>query len=323
MRRREFLQSASCGAGAAAGVARLKPTATGALRFGQSDLVASAASRTGEAPAPHAFTPCINQATTMKADFRTSMEAYSQAGFRAVELWLDSVRPFLAKESSAAARRLLADCALRPVSSCCEEDLFFPRVPGRASKLDGFKRKLDLSAQLGAPRFVMYSAIWEGVRPKDYEAAASGLQELGELGKQFGIVVGIEFIAGAKFLGCVETTSKLLGKVSHPNLGIQFDTFHFYAGVSKLEDLENLRRGEISFVHINDVPAIPRERLQDMDRVYVGTGVMPHKTMLGALARVYSGPVSFEAFQYASLDSYEVARKAFEGLSRVLGELRG
>ena len=115
--------------------------------------------------------------------------------------------------------------------------------------------------------------------------------------------------------------SKLLRKVNHPNLGIQFDTFHFYAGVSKLEDLENLRRGEISFVHINDVPAIPRERLQDKDRVYVGQGVIPHKILLRSLARVYSGPVSFEVFQYAGLDPYEVARKGFDGLSRLLSEL--
>ena len=88
-----------------------------------------------------------------------------------------------------------------------------------------------------------------------------------------------------------------------------------------MEDLENLRRGEISFVHINDVPAIPRERLQDMDRVYVGQGVIPHRTLLRSLARVYSGPLSFEVFQYASLDPYEVAREGFDGLSGLLSEL--
>ncbi len=257
----------------------------------------------------------------MKADFKTAMEAYGKAGFRAVELWLDSVEPFLARESLAAARRVLSDSGLRPVSSCCEEDLFFPRVPDRTNKLERFKHKLDLSAQLGAPRFVMYSAISEGVKPEDYDAAISRLREIGELGKQFGIVVGIEFIAGAKFLGCVETTSKLLRKANHPNLGIQFDTFHFYAGVSKLEDLENLRRGEISFVHIDDVPAFPREGLVDMDRVYVGQGVMPHKIILRALSKVYQGPVSFEVFQYAGQDPNEVARKGFDGLSRILGEL--
>ncbi len=53
------------------------------------------------------------------------MDAYAKAGFRAVELWLESVEPFLEKELAAVARRLMSDHGVKPVSSCCEEDLFF------------------------------------------------------------------------------------------------------------------------------------------------------------------------------------------------------
>jgi hypothetical protein len=48
--------------------------------------------------------------------------------------------------------------------------------------------------------------------------------------------------------------------------------------------------------------------------------VKGYKTLLPALARICLGPVSFEAFQYASLDPYQVARKGFDGLSKLLGE---
>ncbi len=257
----------------------------------------------------------------MKADFQTSMDAYAKAGFRAVELWLDSVEPFLAAESTASARRAMADHGLQPLSSCCEEDLFFPRRKEREKKLDRFKRKLELSAELGARRFVMYSAIFEEVKPEDYAASLPRLREMGELGRQSGIVVGIEFIAGAKFLGCLETTAHLLRQAAHPNLGVLLDTFHFYAGTSKLEDIEALHPGEISWVHIDDVPALPRELLEDRDRVYVGEGVMPHEKILRALARVYQGPVSFEVFRYADEDPYFVARKSFQGLTRLLKRL--
>jgi sugar phosphate isomerase/epimerase len=268
-----------------------------------------------------AFTPCINQATTMKADFKTAMDAYSKAGFRAVELWLASIQPFLEKESTAVARRVLADHGLEPVSSCCQADLFFPRVSDRDKKLDEFRRKLDLSAQLGAKRFVMFSAVSERVAPEDYVAAVPRLREIGELGRRFDIVVGIEFIRSAKFLGCLETTSKLLREAAHPNLGVLLDTFHFYAGISKIADIVKLHGGEISFVHIDDVPAMPRELLEDKHRVFVGDGVLPLEEILRALAKVYQGPLSFEVFQYADQDPYAVAIKAFDGLARLLAGL--
>ncbi len=292
MRRREFFQSIS-----------------GATALGVSRAM----------PAP-SFTPCINQATTSEAAFPTALDAYTKAGFRAVELWLASLEGFLAKESPGVARRMMADHGIEPVSSCCQGDLFFPRVRDREKKMDEFKRRLEATAALGAPRFVMYSAIFEPVTLADYDAALPRLHELGELARQFGIRLGIEFIRGAKFLGCLETTSRLLRKVAHPNLGVLVDTFHFYAGTSKLEDFESLERGEVSFVHIDDVPALPRELLEDKHRVFLGEGVMPLAKILRALARVYQGPISFEVFQYAKEDPYQVAKKSFEGLSRLLGQ---
>ncbi len=266
------------------------------------------------------FTPCINQATTAEAAFPTALDAYAKAGFRAIELWLASLEGFLAKESPAVAKRAMADHGIVPVSSCCQGDLFFPRVRDREKKLDEFKRKLETSAALGAPRFVMYSAVFEPVTRADYDAALPHLHELGELARQFGIRLGIEFIRGAKFLGCLETTSNLLRKIAHPSLGVLVDTFHFYAGTSKFEDFENLERGEISFVHIDDVPPLPRELLEDKHRVFLGEGVMPLGKILRAVARIYQGPISFEVFQYAKGDPYQVAKKSFEGLSRLLGQ---
>lgn len=275
----------------------------------------------GPPPAP-AFTACINQATTMKADFRTALDAYGKAGFRQVELWLDSVNPFLEKNSVAVARRIMADSGLAPRSACCEcEDLIFREIPDWAKKWEAFRRKLDISAQLGANRFVMCSGVSGEVHADDYKTAVSKLHEVGELGKQFGIVVGIEFIRGATFLGSVETTANLLRQVGHPNLGVLVDTFHFYSGISKLEDIERLKPGEISWVHIDDVPPKPRELLQDADRVYVGEGVLPLEKILRTLAKVYQGPVSFEVFQYANQDPYTVAKKSYDGLARLLARL--
>lgn len=309
MKRRDFLKSAP------ATVAVLSERRA---RAGAPDR--SYWSNEGVAPPSPAFTPCINQATTMKADFKTALDAYSKAGFRLLELWLDSVTPFLKNESVAVARRVMADHGIEPRSSCCDcENLFFRELPDRDKKMDEFKRRLDLSAQLGARRFVLCSGVFEDATLADYAGAVPKLHEIGDLGRQFDIIVGVEFIRGAKFLGCLETTAKLLRKVAHPNLGVLMDTFHFYAGTSKLEDIEALAPNEITWVHINDVPAAPRELLGDQHRVYVGEGVMPLERILRALGRVYEGPVSLEVFQYAAQDPYQVAKKGLDGLSRLLG----
>jgi 2-keto-myo-inositol isomerase len=304
MKRRDLIKSAALGTGSI--LAGFQPQAFSAITTS----------------APRAFTPCINQATTRKADFKTAMDAYSKAGFRQVELWLDSVNPFLEKNSVAVAKRVLADHGIDARSSCCEcENLIFRTVPDRENKWDAFKRKLDVSAQLGANRFVMCSGVSTDVLFSDYTAAIPMLHEVGELGRQFGIVIGIEFIRGARFLGCVETTSNLLRQVGHPNFGVLIDTFHFYAGISKLEDIERLKPGEVSWVHIDDVPAKPRELLEDTDRLYVGDGVLPLEKILRTLAKVYQGPVSFEVFQYADDDPYIVAKKGYDGLARLLARL--
>jgi len=117
------------------------------------------------------------------------------------------------------------------------------------------------------------------------------------------------------------TTAELLRRAAHSHLGVQFDTFHFHAGVSKLEDLEKVRPGEISFVHINDVPGMPRELLEDSDRVYFGEGVLPLERMLGALAPVYRGYLSFEVFQYAGQDPDAVVRRGYESLRALIARV--
>lgn len=270
------------------------------------------------------LTPCINQVCTIKADFRTAMDAYGKAGFRQVELWLDSVEPFLVNHSVAMARRVMSDCGLEPRAACYEcNNLFLPRLlESSQEKWDGFKRKLERSAQLGAQRFVLCSAIFEEVRAEDYDTAIEGLERVGELARAFGIVVALEFIRRAHFLGSVETTANLLRRVNHANVKVLIDTFHFYAGASKLSDIDALKIGEIGWTHINDAPAsVPRELLDDMDRVYVGEGNMPLPQILRAINRTYSGPVSVELLQYADRDPYEVAKKAYGGISRLLNSL--
>ena len=92
------------------------------------------------------------------------------------------------------------------------------------------------------------------------------------------------------------------------------DTYHFWGGTSKLEDLELLRDGELHHLHFEDMPANPpREILGQPDRQYPGDGIVPLRRIVEVLKRKkYAGPASLELFSPAiqAMDPYEVAKKA-------------
>jgi 2-keto-myo-inositol isomerase len=90
-----------------------------------------------------------------------------------------------------------------------------------------------------------------------------------------------------------------------------FDCYHFWAGLSKFEDLALIRTGEIAHVHFQDVPGIPREMLDNTTREVPGEGISPLPRILSALSgKGYSGPLSVELFypRYQNADPYEMAR---------------
>jgi sugar phosphate isomerase/epimerase len=116
-------------------------------------------------------------------------------------------------------------------------------------------------------------------------------------------------------------------QAAHPNVRPMLDCYHFWAGLSKFEDLDMLRAGEVHHVHFQDVPDIPREQLDSGTREIPGEGVSPLVRILRKLAeKGYRGPLSVELF-YPHLqngDPYEVAlriRRAAEPILRQAGAL--
>ena len=73
----------------------------------------------------------------------------------------------------------------------------------------------------------------------------------------------------------------LVREADHPHVRMMFDTYHLWIGVSKFEDLESLRDGELLHLHFEDTPATPvRELLEQRHRVLPGQGIAPLKRIL-------------------------------------------
>jgi len=104
------------------------------------------------------------------------------------------------------------------------------------------------------------------------------------------------------------------------------DTYHFWGGISKFEDLELLRDGELHHLHFEDVPAEPIRELQGQpDRRFPGEGIVPLRRIVEVLKRKkYIGPASLELFQAATpalqdVDPYQMAMKAKAAIEPLIG----
>jgi sugar phosphate isomerase/epimerase len=256
---------------------------------------------------------CMHEASSDRFDFKTAMEGWAKAGIRAVEPNLTKVREFAQKESVAAARRLLDDLGLKAVSSSNQVGLAEPG-DARTRSLDDLKWKAELAQALGCDRIVAPSAGTGPYTADDYKRGVDNLREAGDVAKPFGVSIMLEFTRTSRFAACLPTALNLVREANHPHVRLMMDVFHFWGGVSKFEDLELLRDGELHHLHFEDVPADPpREILGQPNRVWPGEGVAPLRRIVEVLKRKkYAGAASVEMFNPAiqSMDPYEVARKA-------------
>ena len=102
----------------------------------------------------------------------------------------------------------------------------------------------------------------------DYKRGVDNIREAGEIAKQIPIVLMPEFSRLSTFMGTLPTCLRLTREAAHPNVRPMLDCsprIHFWSGLSKSEDLDLIRNGEIVHVHFQDVPDIPREDVRHAD----------------------------------------------------------
>ena len=255
---------------------------------------------------------CMHEASSDRFDFRTAMEGWAKAGIRAVEPNLLKVREFTEKESVAAAKRLLDDLGLRAVSS--SNQLGLPE-PGdaRVKSLEDLKWKVELAQAIGCDRIVAPSTGAGPFTEDDFKRGADNLREAGEIARPFGVTVMLEFARTSRFAGSLPTALKLVRDANHPNVRVMMDTYHFWGGISKFEDLDLLRDGELHHLHFEDVPADPPREIQGQPhRAFPGEGIAPLRRIVEVLKRKkYAGPASFETFNpmVQATDPYQVAMR--------------
>jgi sugar phosphate isomerase/epimerase len=227
-----------------------------------------------------------------------------EGGWEAVELWLRHWDAVFDEGGLGAARRLVDDAGLVVAGACAQPGVFFSEGDERRRYEVELARRLEQCHALGAPHLVVTPGPAPAtVSPDELDRAADRLRTAADLAAGFGVRLGIEFLKGARLVSTLPTALTLARRAAHPNVGVVLDTFHLYAGVSKLEDLALLAEGPhlLSFVHLNDVPETqPRELWVDADRVLPEDGSLPLDAIRSAIRSAgYRGYVSLELFNAA------------------------
>ncbi|MBM3761335.1 MAG: sugar phosphate isomerase/epimerase [Acidobacteria bacterium] len=282
-------------------------------------LFAMAASP-ASASAP-SMTLSMHQFTSAGAGYQKSLEGWAKAGIKQVEPAAQQLDNFLKQHSLADAKRILTDNGLTVVSGAIGTMGLWEPNPNFNRNLDEFKRRCEQFAFLGAP--VVYSPGVTAARftLDDYKASPAQIRKVADTAAQFKIKVCAEFVRSSTFMASLPTALQLHRAAAHPSFGILFDTYHFFSGPSKIEDLEMIRPGEILHAHINDTPAIPRELLDLQSRLAPGDGIAPLKSILSKLAsKGYQGPISVELFlpMYQQADPFTLATELMHKTKPIL-----
>lgn len=275
---------------------------------------------------------CLNPATTGEGrTLRDFLKAAARHGFAAVDYDIVALGRIVEQKSIESVRDLFASAGVELASF---------RLPvefrkDEATFLEGVAR-LPHFAAMAANIGCQTCCTW---LPPSTEAPVAAftcqvirrLRECARALADQALRLAIEWVGPAtartlehEFLHTLEGDLDLIAAVNQPNIGLLFDSFHWFTSGGSILQIEALPGELLYYVHVSDVPDKPLDQQVTLERLLPGEGIIDWNGMLGALKKKgYDRHVSVEVFdrelQALGLDA--AARKAKGALDRVLAGL--
>ena len=324
--RRGFIQAAGTAAGAtaiAASELAPRPTAQAAPSF----------AATPEAPARKFYTVLSLCRLGFHGSFEDSVELAVKYGFEGV----DPDPGYFAKLSDDALAKLLDDLKAKnlrlgaaglPVEFRKDDQAFsndLKKLPAAAAEL---RRAGIRRVSTWILPFSDHLTYLQNFRTHAYR-----LRECALVLENHNQQLGLEYVAARTlwrsgrqpFLHTLSELKELELAIGTDNLGVQLDTFHWFNAEETANDLLTLRASDVVTVDLNDAPlGLTLDQYRDDQReLPASTGVIPIKTLLGALAQIgYDGPCQAEPFNAAlrALPVEEASAKTAAALKKAFAE---
>ncbi len=266
-----------------------------------------------------------NGATTMTSDLETDIRIAGAAGYDVLEITATKLDKFLQSHSIADARKLIDVAKLKTHAINSIEKINFRDAAGRAEVLARTRQLSEYGKALACPWIIAVpgpapaNTTWQAI----CDNTATSLRAMSETAEPYGINIAFEFLG---FPWCsVQTAAQaweIVKTVNLPNVGMVIDTCHLYAGGSTLDSIKSVDAKKLAVFHINDVEAMPKEKITDANRLFPGDGVIPLKDIIATVRAIgFDGVASVEIFrpEYWQREPGAVAKEAIEKSKRVLG----
>ncbi len=266
-----------------------------------------------------------NGATTMTSDLETDIRIAGQAGYNVLEITATKLDKFLQKHPLNDARNLIDAAGLKThaINSIekinTREAAEWNRVLQRTRQIGEWCAALDCPWIIAVPGPTPAGATWPEIRADTIAA----LGAMDDVCAPLGAGLAFEFLG---FPWCsVRTASQaweVVQRLDRPHVGMVVDTCHYFAGGSTLDSLKQIDAKKLAVFHINDVEAMPKDQIEDANRLFPGDGVIPLQEIIDTVRSTgYGGVASVEIFRpaYWAREPLGVAMEALDKTKRVLG----
>jgi 2-keto-myo-inositol isomerase len=244
------------------------------------------ANESAKRPAP-AFSYSLNMSTIrgQQLGFIKELEVASKAGFRSVEIWIDTYRHYLDNGGSVTtAKRVIEDLGLSIENAIGFAKWIVDDVDARKSGLQQLQTEMELLAKIGCKRIAAppVGANSSNAPLIDLNVVTERYLTVLEMGEQTGVKSILEMWGGSPNLKKISQVLYVVTESGHKNASVLLDSFHIYKGGSNFDSTLFVGKAAMDIFHVNDYPAgIAPAKISEPDRIYPGDGIAPLRQTLG------------------------------------------
>jgi 2-keto-myo-inositol isomerase len=244
---------------------------------------------------------CLNTSTIRghKRSLVEEVDLVAAAGYDGIEPWIGEIQAHLESGRSLPdLRQRLIDHNLKVESAIGFAPWIVDDETQRAAGLEVLKRDMDLVRQIGGSRIAAPPAGATDQADLDLDRAAERYAAALELGRSMGVTPQLEVWGFSQSLRRLSEVIYVAVAAAHDDACLLPDVYHLFKGGSDFRSLSLIGGSAIHVMHLNDYPGtVPRETMQDKDRVYPGEGIAPLDQIIRQLrANGFQGVFSLELF---------------------------
>ena len=296
------------------------------LTAGTALLKLPASATDNSVKASPAFKYSLNMSTIrgQNLGFIKELEIASKAGFRSVEIWIDTFQTYLQNGGSTAeAKRIIDGLGLEIENAIGFARWIVDDDGMRRAGLSQLQNEMELLAQIGCKRIAAPPMGANSFNAPIIDLNIITERYLGilKMGEQTGVMPMLEMWGSSPNLKKISQVLYVITESGHRDARVLLDTFHIFKGGSSFDSTAFVGSAAMDVFHVNDYPAgILPAKISEPDRIYPGDGIAPLRQMLKTIKNPKKAVIiSLEVFneRYYQQDALLVAQTGLAKMKAV------